>query len=191
MAWAHAPKPPSPPLPFGPPIPQYIYEYGADTYPAPDQAVRFQPGPLGLQPPTEAISLADYRARHALYRQGGAASCTVSSSSVGDSQRCRCGMPCRTASRAGVQRALGCHVPATAARLHVDVCVCAQPPGQRWCLPTSQTEKRMEPQRCQPGSTRPDPCRPCSAILPVLQAGPGPAGPLRLCPHDCRLGRPW
>ncbi|KAL4423479.1 hypothetical protein ABPG77_003612 [Micractinium sp. CCAP 211/92] len=47
----------------------YIYEYGADTYPAPDQAVRFQPGPLGLQPPTEAISLADYRARHALYRQ--------------------------------------------------------------------------------------------------------------------------
>lgn len=25
---------------------------------------------------------------------------------------------------------------------------------------------------------------------PVAQAGPRPAGPLRLCPHDCRLGRP-
>lgn len=49
---------------------QYIYEYGADSYPSPDQAVRYQPGPLGLQPPTEAITLADYRARHALYRQG-------------------------------------------------------------------------------------------------------------------------
>ena len=44
------------------------YEYGADTYPSPEQAVRWARAPRGLQPATEIETLSDYRARHALYR---------------------------------------------------------------------------------------------------------------------------
>ena len=46
-----------------------FYEYGVDDYPNPSQAVRYDPAPLGLQPPTEIQSLDDYRRRHALYRR--------------------------------------------------------------------------------------------------------------------------
>jgi phosphodiesterase/alkaline phosphatase D-like protein len=46
----------------------YFYEYGVTTYPGPDQAVRYEPAPLGLQPATEIQSIDDYRRRHALYR---------------------------------------------------------------------------------------------------------------------------
>lgn len=46
----------------------YIYEYGVNTYPSPNQAVRYERQPLGLQPPHEIKSLDDYRRRHALYR---------------------------------------------------------------------------------------------------------------------------
>ena len=45
------------------------YEYGADTYPSPEQAVRWARAPRGLQPATEIETLSDYRARHALYRE--------------------------------------------------------------------------------------------------------------------------
>lgn len=45
-----------------------FYEYGVDTYPSPNQAVRYEPEPLGLQPAHEILSLSDYRRRHALYR---------------------------------------------------------------------------------------------------------------------------
>lgn len=38
-------------------------------YPTPDQAVRFEDGPQGLQPPHDCVTLDDYRARHGLYRQ--------------------------------------------------------------------------------------------------------------------------
>ena len=31
--------------------------------------MRFQAPPLGLQPATEVVTLSDYRARHALYKQ--------------------------------------------------------------------------------------------------------------------------
>ena len=41
----------------------FYYEYGADKYPAPSEAVR-----EGLQPSHEAVSLEDYRLRHATYR---------------------------------------------------------------------------------------------------------------------------
>lgn len=47
----------------------YYYEYGADTYPSPEQAVRWARAPRGLQPATEIETLSDYRARHALYRE--------------------------------------------------------------------------------------------------------------------------
>ena len=46
-----------------------FYEYGADNYPSPEQAVRWARAPLGLQPATEIQSLEDYRRRHALYRE--------------------------------------------------------------------------------------------------------------------------
>mmetsp|Transcript_12947 Transcript_12947/g.42693 ORF Transcript_12947/g.42693 Transcript_12947/m.42693 type:complete len:743 (-) Transcript_12947:123-2351(-) len=42
----------------------YYYEYGEDHYPSPSEAVRFG----GLDPPHEAITLEDYRRRHAFYR---------------------------------------------------------------------------------------------------------------------------
>lgn len=41
----------------------FIYEYGADKYPSPLQAVRWSKSPLGLQPSTELIHLQDYRER--------------------------------------------------------------------------------------------------------------------------------
>lgn len=50
------------------PVLQFIYERGTDSYPSPTEAVRFQPPPLGLQPPTEIVTLANYRTRHAFYR---------------------------------------------------------------------------------------------------------------------------
>lgn len=39
-----------------------------DTYPTPEEAVRYDAFPGGLQPPHEIVSLEDYRARYALYR---------------------------------------------------------------------------------------------------------------------------
>lgn len=42
----------------------YIYEYGAGTYPSPGEALRSR----SLSPPGETIALADYRLRYAAYR---------------------------------------------------------------------------------------------------------------------------
>ena len=42
----------------------YYYEYGPETYPSRAEAVRAR----GLEPPHEAVSLEDYRLRHATYR---------------------------------------------------------------------------------------------------------------------------
>lgn len=46
----------------------YLYEYGPSTYPSPEEAVRYDAFPGGLQPPYEMLSLDDYRARYKTYR---------------------------------------------------------------------------------------------------------------------------
>jgi phosphodiesterase/alkaline phosphatase D-like protein len=46
----------------------YYYEYASNASPPPNQAVRWQPAPQGIQPQTEIQSLEDYRLRHATYR---------------------------------------------------------------------------------------------------------------------------
>ena len=46
----------------------YLYEYGPSTYPSPEEAVRFEQFPGGLQPPYEMLSLDDYRARYKTYK---------------------------------------------------------------------------------------------------------------------------
>jgi alkaline phosphatase D len=47
----------------------FIYEYSNEYYPTPDQAVRFEPPPLGLRPASDCLTLDDYRERYGLYRR--------------------------------------------------------------------------------------------------------------------------